>query len=81
MCLHTKNRNDAPDLPLQRCSTVKPPSVASSFRFKEEIVHELRRHKECAGDDLPAKWGMPFTRAMKLKPDETAIFAFKTIVE
>lgn len=33
-------------------------------------------YKECVGDDLNAKWGTPFPRMMKLKADETAIFAF-----
>ena len=33
-------------------------------------------YKECAGDDLAAKWGTPFTRVMKLKSGETAVFAY-----
>jgi uncharacterized protein YbaA (DUF1428 family) len=33
-------------------------------------------YKECVGDDLAAKWGTPFTQAMKLKRGETAIFAY-----
>ena len=33
-------------------------------------------YMECVGDDLDAKWGTPFPRLMKLKADETAIFAF-----
>ncbi len=33
-------------------------------------------YKECVGNDLKSKWGTPFTRAMKLKPGETVIFAY-----
>jgi uncharacterized protein YbaA (DUF1428 family) len=28
------------------------------------------------GDDLVAKWGTPFTKTLKLKPGETAVFAY-----
>jgi uncharacterized protein YbaA (DUF1428 family) len=38
--------------------------------------HGALDYRECAGDDLAAKWGMPFTRTLKLKPGETAIFAY-----
>ncbi len=40
------------------------------------MKHGAVDYKECAGDDLAAKWGTPFTRVMKLKPGETAIFAY-----
>lgn len=33
-------------------------------------------YKECAGDDLNVKWGVPFTRMMKSKPGETVVFSF-----
>ena len=36
--------------------------------------HGAVDYKECAGDDLAAKWGTPFTRLLKLKPHETAVF-------
>ena len=35
--------------------------------------HGALDYKECAGDDLKNKWGVPFTRALKLKPGETAV--------
>jgi uncharacterized protein YbaA (DUF1428 family) len=38
--------------------------------------HGAVDYKECAGDDLVAKWGTPFTRLLKLKPNETAVFAY-----
>ncbi len=31
---------------------------------------------ECVGEDLKAKWGMPFTRLAKLKRGETVVFSF-----
>ncbi|HQM30247.1 MAG TPA: DUF1428 domain-containing protein [Syntrophales bacterium] len=33
-------------------------------------------YKECVGDDLKTKWGMPFSRMMKLKPGETVVFSY-----
>jgi len=43
---------------------------------KSWMKHGAVDYKECAGDDLAAKWGTPFTRVMKLKPGETAVFAY-----
>ena len=33
-------------------------------------------YKECAGDDLNVKMGVPFTRQMKVKPGETVVFSY-----
>jgi len=33
-------------------------------------------YKECAGDDLKVRMGVPFTRLMKTKPGETVVFSF-----
>ncbi len=33
-------------------------------------------YKECIGEDLTNKWGTSFTKNMKLKPGETAVFSF-----
>ena len=38
--------------------------------------HGALDYKECAGDDLKPKWGVPFSRVMKLKPGETVVFAY-----
>ena len=38
--------------------------------------HGALDYKECAGDDLNVKWGVPFSRTMKAKPAETVIFAY-----
>jgi dihydrofolate reductase len=34
------------------------------------MKHGALDYKECVGDDLESKWGMPFPRLMKLKPGE-----------
>ena len=33
-------------------------------------------YKECAGDDLKTKWGIPLSKPFKLKPGETLVFSF-----
>ena len=40
------------------------------------LKHGALDYKECVGDDLKTKWGLPFTRMMKLKPGETVVFSF-----
>ena len=40
--------------------------------------HGALDYKETAGEDLQTKFGVPFTRQMKLKPGETVIFAYVT---
>jgi uncharacterized protein YbaA (DUF1428 family) len=38
--------------------------------------HGALEYRECAGDDLDAKFGVSFRRAVKLKPGETVVFAW-----
>ena len=38
--------------------------------------HGALDYKECVGDDLNVKCGVPFGRTLKLKPGETVIFAY-----
>jgi len=33
-------------------------------------------YRECVGDDLEVKWGIPFPRFLKLKRGETVIFSW-----
>ncbi|MGH7148004.1 MAG: DUF1428 domain-containing protein [Nitrospiraceae bacterium] len=33
-------------------------------------------YKECVGDDLKVKMGVPFPRQMKVKPGETVVFSY-----
>lgn len=38
--------------------------------------HGALDFKECAADDLQVKFGVPFTRLIKVKPGETVMFSF-----
>jgi len=38
--------------------------------------HGALDYKECVGDDLNVKCGVPFSRNMKLKSGETVVFAY-----
>jgi len=38
--------------------------------------HGAIDYKECSGDDLAVKFGVPFPRMMKLKPGETVVFSY-----
>jgi alkaline phosphatase len=40
------------------------------------MKHGALEYRECIGDDLHPKWGMPFPKLLKLKPGETAIFSW-----
>ena len=40
------------------------------------MKHGALDYKECVGEDLEAKWGVGFSRLMKLKPGETVVFAY-----
>ena len=40
------------------------------------MKHGALDYKECVGEDLKTKWGMPFSRLMKLKPGETVVFSY-----
>ena len=56
-------------------------SVKAYLRMAREGEKLWRKHgaldyKECVGDDLSPKFGLPFPRLMKLKPGETVVFAF-----
>lgn len=38
--------------------------------------HGALEYRECVGDDLDVKFGVPFTRSAKAKPDETVCFSW-----
>lgn len=38
--------------------------------------HGALEYRECAGDDLDVKMGVPFTKMIKRKPGETVVFAW-----
>src|SRR5262245_35838757 len=38
--------------------------------------HGALEYRECVGEDLDVKWGVPFPRQIKAKPGETVVFAW-----
>ena len=38
--------------------------------------HRALEYRECVGDDLNVKFGVPFPHGIKAKPDETVVFAY-----
>jgi uncharacterized protein YbaA (DUF1428 family) len=40
------------------------------------MEHGALEYRECAGDDLNVKWGVPFPKLMKVKPGETVVFSW-----
>ncbi len=38
--------------------------------------HGALEYRECVGDDVKPKWGVPFPRTVKLKPRETVVFSW-----
>src|SRR6185369_7597186 len=38
--------------------------------------HGALEYRECVGDDLNVKWGVPFPRMIRLKPGETVVFSW-----
>ena len=56
-------------------------NLASYRRIAEKAGRIWREHgaleyRECAGEDLKVKFGVPFSRLAKAKPGETVIFAW-----
>lgn len=40
------------------------------------LDHGALEFRECAGDDLDVKFGLPFPRGIKAKPGETVVFSW-----
>lgn len=38
--------------------------------------HGALEYRECVGDDLAVKFGLPFPRTIKVKPSETVVFSW-----
>ena len=38
--------------------------------------HGALEYRECVGDDLKVKWGVPFLKTIKAKPSETVVFSW-----
>ena len=40
------------------------------------LEHGALEYRECVGDDLNVKWGVPFPRRIKLRRGETVVFSW-----
>lgn len=38
--------------------------------------HGALEYRECVGEDLNVKWGIPFPKAFKMKTGETTVFSY-----
>lgn len=62
-------------LPLPKKNVAKYKKIAS-VGAKVWMDHGALQYFECVGDDLKVPMGLPYPKLMKLKPTETAVFAF-----
>jgi len=59
-----------------------PKKNLSSYRRMAQKAGKIWRkygaldYKECVGDDLKVKMGVPFPRQIKVKPGETVVFSY-----
>ena len=60
-------------LPLKNLAAYRRMARAASKVWRE---HGALEYRECVGDDLDVKFGVPFPRRIKLKPGETAVFSY-----
>lgn len=61
--------------------TVPKKNLAAYVRLAQKAGKIWREHgaleyRECAGDDLTVKMGVPFPRLVKAKPGETVVFSW-----
>lgn len=60
-------------LPLRNLTAYRKIAVKAAKVWRE---HGAVDYKECVGDDLKVKFGLPFPRALKLKRGETVVFSW-----
>jgi len=60
-------------LPRKNLAAYRRLAQAASRLWKE---HGALEYRECAGDDLNVKMGVPFPKQLKVKPGETVVFAY-----
>lgn len=56
----------------------KIPAYAKMARLAGKVwrEHGALEYRECVGDDVKVKFGMPFSKLVKTKPGETIVFAY-----
>jgi uncharacterized protein YbaA (DUF1428 family) len=62
-------------LPVPKRNLRKYRGIASQAS-KIWMDHGALEYRECAGEDMNVKFGVPFSKMMKLKAGETVIFAW-----
>ena len=62
-------------IPVQK-KNLKTYARMAKLGAKMWMKHGALDYKECVGDDLQSKWGLPFSKLLKLKPGETAVFSY-----
>jgi uncharacterized protein YbaA (DUF1428 family) len=62
-------------LPKKNLAAYKKMATVASKVWKD---HGALEYRECVGEDLAVKFGMPFTKQMKVKSGETVVFAWIT---
>jgi uncharacterized protein YbaA (DUF1428 family) len=60
-------------LPRRNLQTYRRMAQKASRIWRE---HGALEYRECVGEDLAVKWGVPFPRAVKAKRGETVVFAW-----
>lgn len=60
-------------LPKKGVAAYKRMATLASKVWKD---HGALEYRECVGDDLTAKWALPFPRALKIKKGETVVLAW-----
>ncbi len=62
-------------VPKKNLAAYKKLALKASKLWRE---HGALEYRECVGDDLAVKMGVPFPKLAKAKPGETVVFAFVT---
>jgi uncharacterized protein YbaA (DUF1428 family) len=60
-------------VPKKNIATYRRIARKASKLWKE---HGALEYRECVGDDLNVKMGLPFPKGIKTKPGETIVFAY-----
>ena len=60
-------------VPKKKIDTYKKMARKAGKIWRE---HGALDYRECVGDDLKVKFGMPFTKLTKTKPTETVVFSY-----
>jgi uncharacterized protein YbaA (DUF1428 family) len=62
-------------LPKKNLKAYRAMALKASKIWRE---HGALEYRECVGEDLAVKFGLPFPRQIKTKPGETVVFAWIT---